>query len=103
MRDPISFDPIDPPEGVEMTEAERLLWQGRCPSCGLRASFSPSEEFDGSWICRSCEAEFNGPKVDRPGAPPQRSITAVYRAGNLAKRSAAAASLPAVTERPRRR
>lgn len=102
MRDAISFDPIDPPEGVELTDAERMLWQGRCPWCSKHAAFSPSEEFDGSWVCRGCGAEFDGPKEDRPGEPPQRAVTAVYRAGKVRDRRAAANSLPEVTERPGR-
>lgn len=102
MRDPISFDPIDPPEGVELNDAEKLLWQGRCPWCGGLSSFSPSEDFDGSWVCRACDVEFLGPEEDRPGKPAKRDVSAVYRAGKAAKKKAAANSLPAVTERPGR-
>lgn len=102
MRDPISFDPVDPPEGVEITDAEKLLYQGCCPWCGSPSSFSPSEEFDGSWICRSCDVEFLGPEEDRPSKPSKRDVSAVYRAGKASKKKAAANSLPAVKERPGR-
>lgn len=98
MRDPFTLDPVTAPEGVNA--AELLMWRGRCPWCALRASFSLSEENDGSLICRACGVEFLGPVEDRAGQPPQRAITAVYVAGNAGMRTLAADALPAVSARP---
>lgn len=101
MRDSFPFDPIDPPPGA--TEAEQLLCAGKCPECEQAAVFAPSDEFDGSLVCRNCGFEFAGAEDDRPGRPPQRAVALVYRRGAQAKRGANAdRRLPPVAQRPAR-
>lgn len=98
MRDAFVLDPIDPPDGgAGLDLAELALWAGHCPWCDQAASFSPSEEFDDSLICRNCGLEFAGP--DPRGRAPIRVVTAVYVEGDPGKEAACAADLPAVSER----
>jgi hypothetical protein len=99
MRDSFVLDPIDPPGGgAGLDAAELAVWRGHCPWCDQAASFSPSEEFDGSIICRYCGLEFMGPSF--PDEELVRAVTAVYAEGDDAKRAASADDLPAVSARP---
>ena len=100
---PITLDPTDPPEGVELTDAERLLYDGKCPSCGARPSFEPLIGEEGGGLqCMACGVEFAGPEADRSGKTPMRRIETVYKAGDPAKRGGAPDSLPPVVARPER-
>lgn len=90
MRDPIRFDPAIPPEGA--TDAELLLWAGRCPWCAQRSSFSPDEGAGDAWTCLWCGCRFEGPDEQ------VRVITALRREGDPAKRSDPAVDLPDLQE-----
>ena len=100
-RDPIQLDPAIPPEGA--SEVEKLLWRGQCPWCGARASFYPSEEFDGSLICSGCGLEFLGAEDDTLSKPPKRKVEKVFKTGSPGKRGGRPDDLPAVAQRPSRR
>ena len=98
MRNGTTFDACDIPEG-EWSEEELLLWEGKCPDCAKPAVFSPSEYFDGSWICRYCLCEFKGPELRGSGTPPVRKLDAVYKRGEEGKLRKPADQLFPVTAR----
>jgi hypothetical protein len=99
-RDIIVLDSALPPEDAD--DVEKLLWQGRCPWCGERAGFYPSEEFDGSLICANCGSEFMGPEDSDPGSPGRRRVDKVFKHGDPGKRGGRPDDLPTVTERPKK-
>lgn len=97
MREPVLFDPIDPPEGA--SEAELLLCDGRCPECAAQGAFMPSIERDGSYACLTCGGEFDGPRPDTGGRDPVRVLGKIYKRGAAAMLRKPAGELPAVEER----
>lgn len=91
-RDPITFDPVDPPGGA--SDAELLLWGGYCPWCAVRAAFVLDDEGGTAWTCQNCGCRFEGLVEDISGITPTRSITALWAEGDPAKRSDPPVDLP---------